>query len=68
MPFFTNLKWYSKIDGKSFKRLPEDIESLLTPIALAFWIMGDGGWDKSRNRINLYTNWFTLSEVKKITK
>lgn len=35
-------KFYSNIDDKFIKIVPADIASMLTPIALAFWIMDDG--------------------------
>nr|QBM09644.1 hypothetical protein [Dactylella sp.] len=34
--------WYKFIDGKFVKILPSNIKELLTPIAIAHWIMG--GW------------------------
>jgi len=38
LPFFTELHrlWYNLVDGKNLKFLPENLESLLTPIALAY--------------------------------
>lgn len=36
-----NLKFYSNIQNKRVKVIPTDIASLLTNIALAFWIMND---------------------------
>ena len=42
MPYFTLLfnAWYTNIDGKCIKVIPSGIDKLLTPIALAHWIMG----------------------------
>nr|YP_008082076.1 LAGLIDADG endonuclease family protein [Rhizoctonia solani]AGK45454.1 LAGLIDADG endonuclease family protein [Rhizoctonia solani] len=43
MPYFTRLfnAWYTNIDGKCIKVIPSGIAKLLTPIALAHWIMRD---------------------------
>ena len=48
---------------KGVKKVPIWIEDYLSPIALAIWIMDDGGWIKDRG-IKLCTDCFTLSEVK----
>lgn len=44
MPYFSRLfnAWYTNIDGKCIKVIPSGIDKLLTPIALAHWIMGGG--------------------------
>ena len=65
LPYFTELfnVWYT-IEGKRFKKLPSSINTLLSPRALAFWIMGDGSFDRSTGRLQLHSNWFTLHEVK----
>jgi hypothetical protein len=71
MPYFTHLWliWYPVVDGIAKKTLPVNIASLLTPLALAHWIMGDGSFDKhgytkGAGRVTLHTNNFTLDEVK----
>ena len=46
--------------------LPLNLDSLFTPLAFAFLIMGDGGWDKSSSRIILHLNNFTKFEVSRI--
>jgi len=48
--------------NKWIKIIPENIHEYMTPVVLAFLIMGDGNFDKSRNRIRIYTNSFTHSE------
>lgn len=65
LPYFTELSavWYTSIDGKRFKILPDSINTLLSPRALAYWLMADGSWDKSTGRLLLHSNWFTLQEV-----
>ena len=68
LPFFTSLynDWYKLIDNKYYKVLPLNLDSLFTPWALAFLIMGDGSWDISSKRIILHLNNFTLIEVNRI--
>lgn len=45
------------------KVVPHNIADLLTPVALAYLIMADGNYDAGRNRVRIYTNSFTKSEV-----
>lgn len=52
--------WY--INGK--KELPKDIDRYLSPLALAIWIMDNGG--KIGKGLKLATNNFTLNEVKQL--
>ena len=68
LPFFTSLykDWYKSINNKNIKMLPLNLDSLFTPLAFAFLIMGDGGWDKSSSRIILHLNNFTKFEVSRI--
>lgn len=49
LPFFTSLykDWYKSINNKNIKMLPLNLDSLFTPLAFAFLIMGDGSWDNS---------------------
>jgi hypothetical protein len=73
MPYFTRLfnAWYTNINGRSIKVIPAGIDKLLTPIALAHWIMGDGGFDghgRGAGRVTLFTNNFTLEEVELLQK
>ena len=46
LPFFTSLHkdWYKLIDNKYYKVLPLNLDSLLTPLAFAYLILGDGSW------------------------
>ena len=43
------------------KYIHPNVEKFLTPLALAIWIMDDGGWAKPGVRIATYS--FTLKEV-----
>ena len=38
----------------------------MDPIILAYLIMGDGNYDKSRNRVRIYTNSFIKHEVEEL--
>lgn len=45
---FSSFNWIHELfyqDNK--KRVPKNIKNYLTPLALAVWIMNDGGWDAS---------------------
>lgn len=53
--------WYKKVAGKYQKILPLEIDQLLTPLALAHWIMGDGYFSEGSSRI--CTDNFTKDEV-----
>lgn len=63
LPAITNLylSWYKEIDGKFIKILPFNIEELLTSIALAHWIMGDGYF--TDGSVKICTDNFTKGEV-----
>ena len=40
----------------------------MNPIVLSYLIMTDGNFDKSRNRIRIYTNSYTKTEVENLAK
>lgn len=64
MPYITNLhnEWYKvNNEGKYIKKLPDNIENLITPVSLAHWVMGDGYFQN--NLIYLCTDNFTKDEV-----
>jgi hypothetical protein len=64
LPYFTNLykQWYQKIGKTTVKVIPIDINKTLTPLAIAYWVAGDGTFDKSRSRVILCTDNFTKEE------
>lgn len=65
---YSSFNWiYEGFYGKGKKSIPDWIDEYLSPIALAIWIMDDGGWIKNRG-IKLSTNCFSLSDVKKLVK
>jgi hypothetical protein len=52
---------YSLFYENRIKIIPSNIEELLTPVVLAYWIMGDGSWTGSG--LKLCTNNFSKEEV-----
>jgi hypothetical protein len=65
LPFFTSLHtlWYKQENGKNVKVLPSNIDVLLTPIALAYWVSSDGSYSKRDGCIHLHTESFSPVEV-----
>lgn len=62
---FRSFNWIHKMFYKKGKKyISKDIEQYLTPLALAIWIMDDGGWAKPGVRIA--ANSFTIEEINKI--
>ena len=61
LPCFNEYYYLFYIAGK--KIVPLNIAELLTPRGLAYWISDDGSLDKSRLRVILCTESFTLEEV-----
>jgi len=49
--------------GKRIKIVPLNIQTYLTPVALAFLVMSDGCFHKQKHIIKIYTNSFTKAEV-----
>ena len=59
---FTSFSWVHKLFyNKGRKVVPLNIHIYLTPLALAVWIMDDGGW--TSYGIRIATNGFKLKEV-----
>lgn len=59
---FNSLKWIHKMFyKKGVKYINPKIGEYITPLALAIWIMDDGGWTKPGVRISTYS--FTYKEV-----
>ena len=52
--------------NKYIKIIPLNIFDLMDPIVLAYLIQGDGNFDKSRNRVRIYTNSYTKEEVENL--
>ena len=52
--------------NKYVKVVPDNMIDLMDPIVLAYMIQGDGNFDKGRNRVRIYTNSFTKTEVENL--
>lgn len=65
LPYFTglHLQWFHKVNGRAVKVVPCNIADLLTPIALAYWLAGDGSYVKAKGIIQISTYSFTPQEV-----
>jgi hypothetical protein len=50
---------YTTEDGKYIKALPANMNELLTPRAIAYWISGDGSFNKKQRYIVISTESFT---------
>lgn len=73
MPYFNCLhsEWYHYINGKRFKKLPDNIKNLITYRSLPMFIMMDGSFNQGKRglrRLNPHTNFFTHTEVKLLQK
>lgn len=62
LPCFNDLYNLFYVDGK--KIIPSNIGDLLTPVGLAYLICDDGTFVKKDKGVVLYTNCFSLDEVK----
>lgn len=59
---FRSFNWvYDLFYVKGKKIIKPELENYLTPLALAVWVMDDGGWAEPGVRISTYS--FTLEEV-----
>ena len=58
----------NNITWKYKKVVPSNIKDLMNPIVLAYLIMTDGNFDKSRNRVRIYTNSYSKTEVQRLAK
>ena len=65
---FYHSLFYKLLDnGKFVKYIPNNIEELLTPISLAYFIMGDGTYNKTNKVFRLCTHSFSKKEVEFIS-
>lgn len=67
MTYYHNI-FYKLIDNKYKKIIPLNIIDFLTPVSLAFFIMGDGNYNTVKKVIRLYTNSYTKLEVEYLSK
>jgi LAGLIDADG DNA endonuclease family len=65
LPVFTKYHnlFYKLYNGKYIKIIPLNIEEILTPVSLAFFLMGDSSYNKTRKINTISTNNFTKEEV-----
>jgi hypothetical protein len=65
LEYFTNLfnLWYIKEGRKNKKIIISNIDELLTPIAIAHWIAGDGTYSTRNSQCTLCTDSFSYEEV-----
>lgn len=54
--------------GKYVKRIPDNIGELITPAAMAAFVIGDGNFQPNVNTIRIYTNGFTHDDVIRLAK
>lgn len=69
---FTNLLWiydsfYSEVDGKLMKKVPDWIGEYITPLGLAHWIMQDGSRQQNQG-ITIATNSFIYKDCVYLSK
>lgn|GEM_PF-6289120 len=65
-PYFDMFYKLDTNSGKYIKIVPININNCMDPIVLAYLIMGDGNYDKGRNRVRIYTNSFIKQEVEEL--
>jgi hypothetical protein len=65
LPYFTESHsiWYVKVDGKNVKVIPSNFADLITPISLAYWVSGDGSYNKRYGCIGIATHSFLLPRL-----
>lgn len=66
LPCFNEL--YNKFYHLRVKIIPSNIEELITPVSLGYWIADDGSWNKVNKYLTLCTDSFNLNEVELLIK
>src|ERR1700730_10996289 len=67
--FYHNIFYNANNETWKYKKIvPHNISNLMNSIVLANLIMSDGNFDKSRNRIRIYTNSYSKEEVEILSK
>ena len=64
--YFEMFYKFNHLTNKYVKIVPDNILDLMDPIVLAYLIQGDGNFDKSRNRVRIYTNSYQKLEVENL--
>ena len=57
---------YNIEKSKYVKIIPKNISDLLNSVVLAYLIMTDGNFDKSRKRVRIYTNSYIKEDVERL--
>ena len=66
--YFNMFYKYNTEKDKYVKIIPKNISDLLNPVVLAYLIMTDGNFDKTRNRVRIYTNSYIKEDVERLAK
>lgn len=66
--FYHSLFYKNLDNGKFVKFLPANIEELLTPLSLAYFIMGDGNYNPIKKVFRLSTHSFSKKEVELLSQ
>lgn len=67
--YYHNIFYETNNETWKYKKIiPHNILDLMNPIVLAYLIMSDGNFDKSRNRVRIYTNSYSKLEVEKLAE
>jgi len=66
LPCFTEL--YNLFYPEGVKIVPSNIEEILTPLSLVYWIADDGSFCKRDRRLTLCTNSYNLKGVNLLAK
>lgn len=61
--YFDMFYEYNTEKGKYIKIIPKNISELLNPVVLAYLIMTDGNFDRTRKRVRVYTNSYIKEDV-----
>ena len=61
-------EFYDLFYPTGVKVVPVNIQELMTPLALAYWIADDGGFCQTRQRLTLATHSFTVKDVELLSK
>lgn len=65
-PYHDMFYQFNSETNKYTKIIPKNIMDLMNPIVLAYLIQGDGNFDKGRNRVRIYTNSYSKSDVESL--
>lgn len=67
--YYHNIFYEAKNESWKYKKIiPHNILDFMNPTVLAYLIMTDGNFDKSRKRVRIYTNSYSKLEVTKLAE